>query len=815
MTTKTDKESSTTFTDLFPQPVSIFENAFADDPQEQPSLADILESIRDGVWAQPVKLLRDRLERGDQKGYDDAKRRLPAFTMSACLFTRDKSVPVDQKIISHSGFLQADFDRKENPQLTNIEEVKGWLMEDPHVAFIFTSPSGCGIKAGIRIDPEAHRPSFFAAENHFLKTYGLQMDRSTKDPVRLCFVSHDPELYLSRDSVPIPYDSIPQDQHRDRSSLVPVDTTKTDIEEMLSFVPRRPEYDDWLRIASAVWSVLPMEEGCRVLANWSREEKEGEYSKKWQHKLDDIGIGTLVWYAQQNGFDAKAAARRKMWAGRIRFAEPTVRDAGEDFSQDPAEGIEQVELSREFVVNCFEQKQLGDARLYAHVARGKKLFDHLGQCWRSYVGGVWERDDMQRTLVDAPELIARTYQELADSVQDDMRSNPAEGKKDPRIEKIKSIRSRIDKIRTTGYLSGVIKFAESMLGTKATLFDRNPGVLAVANGVIDFANGVFREHRHTDMLTHRTICSFDPQAECPRWDRFLDYFMEGNSEMIEYLARAVGYSLTGFVDKDVLFFCYGKGANGKSTFTAALHMLLGDLMTTVGIEALMAKASDNNFDYKKAQMEGRRLVVSDEIPESKKLNESAVKSLVGGDAITARRPYEKPYTFEPTHKLWLVGNHKPNIEGTDYGIWRRVNLIPWLRTMPEAERRPRHEVLSEFREELPGILNWAIRGYVDMADNGGLRPPKQVIEATKEYQSDSDQFARFLSERTERDLLGSVSLTDLRETFQAWCQDEGEQPRYQTNQKISAYMRDQGFEIQRQGSNKTRKVLGITLIKFS
>jgi P4 family phage/plasmid primase-like protien len=815
MTTQA-KQNPPTLPELFPAGVSLFNNAFADEPKEQPALGDVLEAIRDGIWEEPVRLLRKRLERGDQKGYDNSKRSLPAFTMSTCLITRDKSVAIERRILSHSGILQADFDAKENPHLSDIGEVKRVLSEDPHVAFVFVSPSGRGVKAGVKIDPEQHRQSFFAAENHFLKKYGLQMDRSTKDPVRLCFVSHDPDIVINADAVEIEPAIEQRQQNHAQSgySPVPLTTTAEDIREMLCYIPQRPEYSDWLRIASAVWSVLPMAEGCSVLAAWSPEEKPGEYADKHKHKLDEIGIGTLVWYAQQNGFDAHAAARRKIWAGRIRFAEPTMRDAVEDFAQDPAGEVGQVELTREFVVQCFEKKQLGDAQLWAHLARGRKLYDHLGQCWRTYRNGVWERDDMQRTLVELPEMLCQAYDELSKSIAEDIRQEPPENKKDKRTEALKELIARIGKIRSTGYLSGILAFAQSMLGTKSTHFDRSPEILCVKNGVIDFANGVFREHRHTDMVTHQTLCEFNPDAECPRWMRFLNYFMADDDAMIEYLARAAGYSLTGFVDKDVLFFCYGKGANGKSTYTSALHMLLGELMTTISIEALMAKASDNNFDYKKAQMEGKRLVVSDEIPESRKLNEAAIKSLVGGDPIAARRPYEKPYVFDPTHKLWLVGNHKPRIEGTDYGIWRRVHLIPWVRTMPEADRRPRHEVLSEFREELPGILNWAIRGYVDMVDNGGLRPPKQVVEATREYQSDSDQFARFLGERTSPSFGDSISLTDLRETYQAWCQDEGEQPRYQTNQKVSAYLRDQDYVIQRKGESKTRCVLGITLNKY-
>lgn len=784
------------FKELFRKHVGLFANAFEQEPEENVPLGRVLEMIRDGKWENDVAALRRRLDRGDTKGYDDKKRALCAMTMSVALLTRDKDVPFEAKVLGHSGILQGDFDAKENPQLGDIADIKDRLAEDPHVAFVFTSPSGRGIKAGICIDPERHRESFFGAEQYFLDKYGLQMDRSCKDPVRMCFVSHDPDLRVNPQAVPVPVLQQAGGSSSSSDWSAPVETTAEDIREMLSFVPRRPEYSDWLRIASAVWSVLPMEEGCRILAHWSPEEREGEYAEKHRHRLAEIGIGTLVWYAKQGGFDASAAARRKCWAGRVRFADPISRDAGENFDEDPSKDIRQVELTREFVRECFDKNQRGDAALWAHLARGKKLYDHLAQMWRCYENGVWERDDMQRSFVECSDALAATYGELVKSIERDMIEAPADDpKKDPRGKQVQQLNNRIGKLHGTGHLGGVIKFAESILGTKATLFDTDHAVLVARNGVVDLRNGVFREHRPSDMATVQTICGFDPQAQCPRWDRFLDFFMDGDQEMVDYLARVVGYCLTGFVDKDVLFFHYGRGANGKSTFAAAIKMLMGGLMTTIPIEALLAKASDNNFDYQKAEMQGKRIVVSDEIPESRKLNESAIKSLVGGDDITARRPYEKPYTFSPTHKLWLIGNHKPKITGTDYGIWRRVHLVPWLRTMPEEERRPRHEVLGEFREEMAGILNWAIAGYIDMVDNGGLRPPQKVTDATKEYRQDSDQMGQFIESRLDPIPGGSALVTDVRHAYEAWCEDEGEEVKYKTNQRMISYFREAGFDV--------------------
>lgn len=805
-------ESLKKLDDTFPQYISLFASAFSFEPLEQCELGCVLEMIRDRRWEQEVSLARRRIAQGNQKGYEECKRSLPAVTLSAMSMSRSKEVPIEHRVLKHSGFLQGDVDAKDNRHIEDMAAFRDQVCEDPHVAFAFISPSGLGVKLGIRIDPTRHRESFFAAERYFLEKYGVQIDPSCKDPLRLCFVSYDPDLKVNSRSVPVEVDAVMAAQREKRQWAPEPETTAADIAEMLACVPKRPCYDEWLRIASAVWSVLPMEEGARVLADWSPEEKPGEYTDKHRHRLAEIGIGTLVWYAQRHGFDAAAASRRKRWAGRIRFSEPTMPAKREEFSVDPAAAVQPLKLSNEFILKCFSRQQKGDAELYEAYAREKRLYDHLACVWRVYTKGIWERDDMQETLLDISRCVSDGYGRLIEAIRADMAANPADDpKKDTRHEEIRSIEKRITRMRTTGYLAGVIKFAQSILATKATTFDRDLGLLVVENGTIDFAEGVWREHRASDRITVKTPIHFCPEADCPKWMQFLDYFMAGDKEMIAYLARAVGYSLTGWTDKDTLFFCYGKGANGKSTFTSALKLLAGQLMTTVGIDALLTKMSDNNFDYKKAEMEGKRIVVTDEIPENKALNESAVKSLVGGDEITARRPYEKPYTFEPTHKLWLVGNHKPEVKGTDYGIWRRIHLIPWLVTMPEDRRRPRHEIIAEFREELPGILNWALRGYLEMVDMGGLKPPNSILQATKEYRSESDQFSQFLDERTERDLMSRVGSKELLKAYLAWCEDSGEMPRYRSGKKVVNYMKECGFVVQPSRA-RALEILGLRLI---
>lgn len=802
--------------------VSFFSSAFDQEPSTNMTLGEILERIRSCEWQKRIDALRRMIEKQDDKGYQDAKRRLPAFSMSGACATRDAQTPLDAKFLLHSGILQCDLDKKDNPHMDAPDAVAAMLADDPHVLFVFASPSGVGLKAGVLIAIDIGQPvgnqisqharAFAGAEKYFLEKYALQIDRSTKDPLRLCFVSADAQLHINHAASAMALPEIVAQKPASDTWMPPLETTAEDIREMLRFVPPRPDYADWLRIASAVWSALPMAEGCQLLAEWSPEEKAGEYTGKWKHRLEQIGIGTLVHYAQQHGFDAATAARRKRWAGRIRFADSLANAEAVDAGGDPAANVHYVELTREFLFDCFNQAQLGDARLWAARVQGTKLFDHLAQSWRTYGRGIWERDDTEQTIIECADAITEAYARLAASVADEMREKPApEGKKDIREKVIDRITERKTKLRNKAYITGVLSFAESLLATKATRFDRQPHLLCVENGVLDFDAGVFREHRPADMLTIRTGITFDPDAKCPRWIAFLNYVMGDDRELVSYLARMVGYSLTGYVDKDVLTFNYGKGANGKSTFTSILKMLGGDFMTTISIDALLAKASDSTFDYKKAMLEGKRIVVTDEIPENRRLNESAIKSLVGGDDIVARRPYEKPYVFAPTHKLWLIGNHKPDIKGVDHGIWRRIHLVPWTVTIPEEKRRPRHEVLAELRAELPGVLNWAVRGYIDMADNGGLRPPAKVQEAVKEYQQDSDQLAQFIDERVERIEGINTKATALLRAYMAWCQDNGEEPRYKSSRKLIGYLREHEWRAEKMGHGYWLYVLNMKL----
>lgn len=799
--------------------LAFFDNAFGSDPTDEITLPELVGLISAGRWQTQVDDLRSALESRGQDNYDKSKRNLPAVMLSGWMETRRGDATPEQRAIEHSGWLQGDFDGKDHPHL-EVGEIMDLLRADPHVGAAFISPSGKGVKAVISILPDIdkHRASFEAAEEHFLR-FGLKIDRATKDPGRLCFVSHDPDAWIRDNAQVLP----PKKQAaRGETGFDAGDTTVEDVREMLAFVPLRPDYEDWIRIASAVWSVLDETAGCALLDEWSPEEEPGEYQRKFKKRLRDIRVGTLAWYAQAHGFDAAAAARRKRWCGRISFASGESRsrliEVAPDHVDGPVRRISDVEGAEDsdnpqFVEWCLNHEQRGDAELWQSVAQGARLYDHFAGCWRIYRRSIWERDHVDAVKVEMTDTLSGCYRDLIADMRQQIAANPGEDvKSDPRRAVIKNATARIKDLHRTQHLRGTMDFAKAMpkLACRASEFDRNPYLLAVENGVLDFDACEFREAHPRDMLTHRAGVTFDPDADCPKFRAFVDRILP-DPEVSSFVMRAVAYSLTGLTDADVLFFSYGGGANGKSTFMLTFKMLLGELMTTIDVKTLLATRSDANDDYKKSTLEGCRVAITDEIPAGYKLAESMVKALIGGDDIVARRPYERPYVFSPTHKLWMTGNHKPTIEGTDAGIWRRICLIPFTVTIPIDERRPRNEVLAEFRQELPGILNWVLAAWQEYHEMGGLCPPKAVLEATGEYQSEQDQVGNFLEERTERDLADSVPAQRLLKVYLAWCQDNGEKSNYSTVRQLTARLREKGLESYR-GHNNATMFRGLRII---
>ncbi|MBF0416645.1 MAG: hypothetical protein HQL86_00135 [Magnetococcales bacterium] len=219
-------------------------------------------------------------------------------------------------------------------------------------------------------------------------------------------------------------------------------------------------------------------------------------------------------------------------------------------------------------------------------------------------------------------------------------------------------------------------------------FDTKSLLLNVENGTIDLQTMKLRKHCRDDMITKTLRIQYDKNAQNARWLHFVNWCTCGDVELARFIQKAVGYSLTGETSEQILFYLYGLGANGKSTFIETIFRLLESLAERIPSESLMLQKSGSGQSNDIAGLVGKRLVVANEVGEGVTLNESRVKEITGSDMVAARRLYQEFFNFRPQFKLWIVGNHRPIIKGTDHGIWRRIRMIPFNAQIAEADKDP-------------------------------------------------------------------------------------------------------------------------------
>lgn len=797
--------------------ITWFPEATAVTPVRTGSLQEYIDQCRSGTYQDIVLKIRQAAAANETAKVGMLKRRLPAATLSCSMVSRSKNAPIRAR--THSGWLQCDFDGKENLGLVQ-DEIRARLQADPHVGAVFVGPSGVGIKCAVRIDGTRHLASFNSAKDYFAKEYGLQLDKACKDIERLCFLSFDPEAWCRQGGTKVLPVTELAEKEVVRAKPVNADLTPfaaeqhdmsiADVREILTYIPKRPDYDTWLRVASGVFSVLPLGAACAVLNEWAPEEHPGEYEKKHKNRLKNVTIRTVIHYAQQQGFDARAAAKRKTWMGRLLFGDTGASHSdlleGDPSPPDLTEEEKQIVgedggMDLESVVKLYTREQVGDATVFLRSGCNDFAYDPLSQVWRKYAEntGLWTKDSVGSTIHDMSARIISAYDVLISTAEAEAKAAKNKEVTKANMAEIQQMRQRCGSLQKAPYMANVLGLAQRFdrLCRPATEYDQHRHLLGLKNGVcVDFREKKVRPTERADLLSVACPVVYDADATCPYFDAFIQRAFGGDADMIDYWWRIVGYSLTGFVDHDALFFCYGLGANGKSTGLMALRYLLGDqLSTMVDVNTLLGTSGDATMDYKKAMLEGKRLIITDELPDNKKINESMVKGLLGGEDIVARRPYERPYTFSPTHKIWMVGNHKPKISGVDHGIWRRIHLIPWEVTIPVAERKPRSEIWDIFKQELPGMLLRAIDGYLDFEERGGLCPPAMVKAATEEYRMEEDSLQQFMSERVIEMPGAHFPMRDLFTEYKNWCAASGETSVVDTANKLTRALKQPPYSI--------------------
>ena len=355
------------------------------------------------------------------------------------------------------------------------------------------------------------------------------------------------------------------------------------------------------------------------------------------------------------------------------------------------------------------------------------------------------------------------------------------------------------------HIKSMIMLAQSEEGVPIipSELDKDDWLLNCLNGTINLKTGEMHEHRQADLITKLVPVIYEPAAECSVWLSFLDRIMGGNKDMILFLQKAVGYSLSGSTEEQCMFILHGTGANGKSTFLNTIEGMLADYAQQTPTETLMAKKSAG-IPNDIARLQGTRFVTASETEQGKSFAESLIKQMTGGDRITARFLHGEFFEFVPKFKLFLATNHKPNIRGTDNGIWRRIRLIPFEVAIAKEEQDPR--LMDKLRAETAGILAWAVKGCL-LWQQQGLQPPEEVNAATIEYREDLDWLQAFISERCVEGKDKKVGATELYQAYKHWASERGER---EYNQRVlGGRLKDKGYQSKRSGPTGTTEWLGL------
>ena len=315
--------------------------------------------------------------------------------------------------------------------------------------------------------------------------------------------------------------------------------------------------------------------------------------------------------------------------------------------------------------------------------------------------------------------------------------------------------------------------------------DADPYLLGCANGVVDLKTGELRPAEPADLMTRQCPVEYDPDAEAPRWQQALQEWFP-DPEVRAYLHRLAGSALVALQRDHVFVIHYGHGGNGKGTFTRALQHVLGPYVMEVHL-SLLVQTKYREHDTVKADLFRARLAIAVETDRRVRLAEASVKNLSGGDRIRARRMKEDPWSFDPSHSLWLQTNHLPEIQGRDGGIWRRMRVVKWERSF--TAKHQDQDLDETLAEEAPGILRWLVEGCLAWREHG-LDEPEKVIRDTMAYRQKEDVFGRFQADTGlvfQRGL--EIQAQELQDMLTAWASEEGiDAPR----QKIGEWLRENG-----------------------
>lgn len=417
---------------------------------------------------------------------------------------------------------------------------------------------------------------------------------------------------------------------------------------------------------------------------------------------------------------------------------------------------------------------IGNGYLFADVFQSVARYARDRKQWFVFNGKMWEPDK-------GASAVNERCKELATALGHYALNLPEGDKKD-------AYRKFVDRWSQRRNRDTILKDAQSVYSVTATDFDRDPDLLNCLNGTLDLKTYELRPHNPQDMLTQIARVAYDPDARCDRWDSFMHEVMQGDTEKVGFLQKAIGYSLTGGTQYECFFILYGATTrNGKSTMMETIMEMAGSYGATAQPETFaqgkIRNGSGPNEDI--ARLAGRRIVNASEPEKGMHLSSALIKTLTGNDTITARFLNENSFEFRPQFKLFMNTNYRPQISDPSVFSSGRVVVIPFERHFSESEQDRNLKSTLKKPENLSGVLNWCLEGLKMLNQEKVFTVPDSVKAAVDEYRRDCDKTARFIDSRMELDSHGEIPTSEAYAMYSAWCQLNGHKPEGLVNFKQS------------------------------
>jgi len=384
---------------------------------------------------------------------------------------------------------------------------------------------------------------------------------------------------------------------------------------------------------------------------------------------------------------------------------------------------------------AFKKTDLGNGERFARRYRGTFVYVPAEEEWYRWDKKRWVRDEVLQVRLAAKDMFREMQRDIAVVADLDV-------EEDEKAQKGSKWAFQCESMART---NAALQAAGPEMAVRATQFDADPWILNVENGVLNLRTGVLDAHDPQLFCAKMAPVVYDAGAQCPRFLRFMEEILP-HADTRAYMQRLLGYTLTGDVSEHIFPVLWGTGANGKSTLVEVISGIMGSYATSLPSDELIV-SNNPRHETAFARLVGARFVSSSESEQGRRLAEGKIKAVTGGDVIPVRFMHSDYFDMRPTHKIFLMTNHRPQIMGQDEGIWRRIVLIPFSVCIPEAQRD--RGLKAQLLSEASGILNWLMEGTRTWVASGLGAPSQEAREATDHYRGEEDMFGMFVEDQCE------------------------------------------------------------------